>query len=171
MLAKKINEVKEEKKSKIISFYSSKGGVGKTVLAANSAVVYGDVYKKKILVLDLDVQYGDVSILYNMHTEKTLLDIVDDNQYEKYSEILPYINRINEHVDVILAPRNPEGGEYISKDIVNKMIKILQSYYDLFNGLMFLYIHKSCVDKQRNCLQGDSSSNKEDSTKSLSHFS
>lgn len=119
------------REAKIITFFSSKGGVGKSVLALNSAVTLSNVYHKKTLLLDLDLQFGDISMLVNQYREKTILDVVDDGQLESYENIKPYLHEYNENLDILFAPSKPEAAEYIGKDSIEKMIKVFQKQYDV----------------------------------------
>lgn len=119
-----------EKNSKVITFYSSKGGVGKSVLSVNTALTLSRAYKKKTLLIDMDLQYGDVALMLNLYGEKTILEMVDDHQWEHYDTASTYLVKLNEKMDVLLAPTNPEASEYISKDMVQTLIKGFMSKYD-----------------------------------------
>lgn len=46
----------KKKDGKIISFMNMKGGVGKTSLCVNLAVILAKKYKKKILIVDMDLK-------------------------------------------------------------------------------------------------------------------
>lgn len=117
--------------AKIITFYSSKGGVGKSVLAVNSAIAISKEATKKTLLLDLDLQFGDISMLVNQYNKKTILDIVEDGQLDTYENVKPYIYSYNENLDIVFAPRKPEAAEFVGKDSVEKLLKILKKYYEL----------------------------------------
>lgn len=123
------NEV--EREGKIISFYSTKGGVGKSVLSLNNAIMLSKEYKKKTLLIDLDLLFGDISLMINKHTERTLLDIVDERQFDSYDNIKPYLSKYNDNLDIVLGPKNPEGGEYISKEVIESIIKQVKKHYDM----------------------------------------
>lgn len=115
---------------KVVTFYSSKGGVGKSMLAINTAITLSRSFKKKTLLLDLDLQYGDISMLVNKHNEKTILDIIDDGQLASYSSIRPYLYEHNKKLDVLFAPYNPEKAEYIGKDAIEKIVSIFKKHYE-----------------------------------------
>lgn len=57
----------------IFSFFSCKGGSGCTTIATNFAVSLSRLSKKKVLVLDLDVELGDVSGFFGMKNNKFLV--------------------------------------------------------------------------------------------------
>jgi len=117
--------------AKIITFFSSKGGVGKSVLALNSAVSLSREYHKKTLLIDLDLQFGDISMLVNQYSQKTILDIIEDGQLDSYENIKPYLYEFNENLHILFAPTKPEAAEYIGKESIEKMMEILRKQYDV----------------------------------------
>jgi pilus assembly protein CpaE len=117
--------------AKIITFFSSKGGVGKSILALNSAVALSREYHKKTLLIDLDLQFGDISMLVNKYSEKTILDVIEDGQLDSYDNIKPYLHEFNENLDILFAPTKPEAAEYIGKDSIEKIMKTLKKQYDV----------------------------------------
>nr|MBA2536599.1 AAA family ATPase [Actinomycetota bacterium] len=61
---------------RIVTVFSPKGGTGKTVTATNLAASYAKHEKKRTLLLDLDLQFGDAAILLGIEPEKTIYDLV-----------------------------------------------------------------------------------------------
>lgn len=123
---------KEEKKEgKIFSFYSFKGGVGKSVISLNSSVLLANKLDKKVLLMDLDLHFGDISLLTNKHLEKTILDLVDDSMTDTYESIKPYLFNYCKNMDILFAPLSPEGADYISKDIIRGILEKVKNHYDL----------------------------------------
>ena len=117
--------------AKVITYFSSKGGVGKSILALNSAVAFSREYHKKTLLIDLDLQFGDISMLVNQYAKKTILDVIEDGQLDSYENIKPYLYEYNENLNILFAPTKPEAAEYIGKDSIEKMMKILKKQYDV----------------------------------------
>jgi len=120
-----------QRNAKVMTFFSSKGGVGKSVLALNSAVAISKEYNKKTLLIDLDLQFGDISMLVNQYAQKNILDIIEDGQLDSYENIKPYLYGFNENLHILFAPTKPEAAEYIGKDSIEKMVKILKKQYDV----------------------------------------
>lgn len=129
-LSKQIATNSGNKNAKNVVFFSSKGGVGKSIIALNTAITLGKHSESKCLLLDMDLQFGDISMLVNDYTSKTILDVVDDCQLDSYDNIKPYLYNYNESLDILFAPRKPEAAEFIGKDSIEKMMKIFQRYYD-----------------------------------------
>ena len=58
----------------IFSFFSCKGGSGSTAISTNFAVSLSKLSRKKILVLDLDVELGDVAGFFGLKSPKSLVE-------------------------------------------------------------------------------------------------
>jgi pilus assembly protein CpaE len=114
-----------------MAFFSSKGGVGKSVLALNTAITLSKKPNNKILLIDMDLQFGDISILINEFNNQTIIDAIDNGQIDSYENIKPYLHKYNDNMDILFAPGKPESSEYISKDTVEKITKSFQKQYDL----------------------------------------
>ena len=75
------------KMGKTICVFSPKGGVGKTVLSLNLAGIC-ELSKKKVLLLDLDIQSGSLGMIINQEIKKTIYNIREDLKMNKYKNIL-----------------------------------------------------------------------------------
>ena len=58
----------------IFSFFSCKGGSGSTTISSNFAVSLSKLSKKKMLVLDLDIELGDVAGFFGLKSPKSLVE-------------------------------------------------------------------------------------------------
>ncbi len=116
---------------KIITFFSSKGGVGKSVLALNSAVIISRQYNNKTLLIDLDLNFGDISMLVNQYVQKNLLNVIEEAQLDSYESIKPYLYKYSENLHILFAPERPEAAEYIGKGSIEKIMKVLRREYDV----------------------------------------
>ncbi|MDP4114701.1 MAG: AAA family ATPase [Bacteroidota bacterium] len=67
---------KEDKavyKNNIIAFTSGKGGTGKTIISLNTA--FGSAIDgKKVLYIDLDLNFANAAIMLNIYSESTIID-------------------------------------------------------------------------------------------------
>ena len=62
----------------IISIIGGKGGVGKSVFAANLAFAYAEEVKAKIMLFDFDQQAaGDLSLITGIKSKKNLKELSD----------------------------------------------------------------------------------------------
>ncbi|MDF2841336.1 MAG: pilus assembly protein CpaE [Clostridia bacterium] len=118
--------------SKVISVFSTKGGVGKTTVATNLAVAIATTSKKKVALLDLDLQFGDVAISLNLYVKNTITELVKDliNVEHENDMIEEYMLTHYSGVKVLAAPTKPENAEYVNSEHIKKIIGILKSRFE-----------------------------------------
>ena len=93
----------KKKIGKSISFFSLKGGVGKTILAVNMAGIFESL-NKKVLIMDLDLSGGGVNMALNKVADKTIFNFVDDYNnnilliYYLLLRILDKVERLNQSI-------------------------------------------------------------------------
>src|SRR5688572_1348450 len=64
-------------RGKVISFFSPKGGVGRTTIATNLAVALHQVTEKPVVLVDGSLPFGDIAVILNMSPKaKTIADLI-----------------------------------------------------------------------------------------------
>lgn len=114
---------------KIIVVYSPKGGTGCTTIAVNLAIALHNEDTRTVLV-DGNLQFGDVAVFVNEQGKNTILDIaprVDDLDGEIIEEIL--IKHAASGIRILAAPQRPEMAEKISADQFMKVLQFMQRMY------------------------------------------
>lgn len=66
---------------RLISVFSTKGGVGKTCVAINVAAAMAKRSTEPVVLIDGDLQFGDVSVMLSMQSQNTVLDAAAAVQY------------------------------------------------------------------------------------------
>ena len=92
----------------IISVFGVKGGVGKTTLATNLAVALAQEGSASVALVDLDVPFGDVALMLDMHPEQDILDALSDGAYEDLERLQKLLVRSAHGVHVLAAPLAPD---------------------------------------------------------------
>lgn len=115
---------------KAVSFYGSKGGVGKSVLAMNSAVLLSQREGVNVVLVDMDLQFGDVGMLMNVKPKATIFDALDKDVEDVNEQMASSILSHSDRLDVLLAPKRPDQAEGIHPEDVNALIVWLKSQYD-----------------------------------------
>lgn len=118
--------------TKVISVFSTKGGVGKTTIATNLAVAIATTTSKKVALLDFDLQFGDVAISLNLYVKNTITELIKDmiNIEHENDMIEEYLLTHYSGVKVLAAPTKPENAEYVNADHIKKIINILKGRFD-----------------------------------------
>ena len=119
----------EDVKSKVITLFSTKGGVGKTTIASNLAVSIVRTTKKNVALVDLDLQFGDIAITLNVSVKNSISDLIKEFGQLDAELMEEYLVTHFSGVKVLTAPIKPEYAEYITGNHVEKIIKTLQETY------------------------------------------
>lgn len=123
-------ELQEPEIGKVITFFSTKGGVGKSVISTNSAVALARLTGKRVAVLDLDLQFGDVAIMFQMTPNHTIFDIVQVMSRLDEDMLQGFLAPHSSGVKALLAPVRPHESDSITADHIKGIIDLLRNSFD-----------------------------------------
>lgn len=118
------------KKGKIITVFSTKGGVGKTTIATNLAVALAESVGGKVGILDTDLQFGDVALFMNIIPKATIFDLVRDIDNLDHSLLESYLTDYSDKVKVLSAPFRPEQADAITGTHLTAILKTMVTMFD-----------------------------------------
>jgi pilus assembly protein CpaE len=119
----------EKTTAKVITVCSTKGGVGKTTLSVNIASALRK-NNLKVAVIDLDLQFGDISLLFDQQPNHTIYDWVKQSYENGDKSFEQFIVKTKFGIDIMAAPTLPEFAELINGEHVDFLIDLLKYYYD-----------------------------------------
>jgi len=90
---------------KIVTVFGTKGGVGKSVVCTNLAVCAAQKYRGKVGLIDLDVQFGDLSIMMNVNPRMTIAELMQEGEKPSPDILENYLYERN-GVHLLSAPNN-----------------------------------------------------------------
>ncbi len=114
---------------KVIAVFSPKGGVGKTTLAVNVAAVLAAERRAKVCLVDLSLQFGDVSVFLGLVPRRTLSDLVSEVTLDAKT-IEPYFMQHASGIKVLPAPLSPEYSEYVVPDHIVRILALCRTLFD-----------------------------------------
>lgn len=127
-------------KSKVITVFSTRGGVGKTTIAANLAAGLAQMGgKSKVAAIDLDLEFGVLATMMGVRTQGTILDLcrlevpITPSHVDRVLAKQPYTG-----VGVLAAPPLPhlasevdgEGRGDQDRSYIVELIEALRVSYD-----------------------------------------
>ena len=122
-------ETEEHALGKVITLFSTKGGVGKTVLSINLALALASKYKQKVAIVDFDLQFGDIAICLNMLPKASIADVVTDIEHLDEVVLTRYMFPYNEYLHILPAPFQPEAAEKITGQHLAAVLTQLKKMY------------------------------------------
>ena len=112
----------------IVTVFSTKGGVGKSVVATNLAAALAD-QGHRTCILDLDVACGDVAIMLQLSPVHTLADLADLNGDLDVSGVESLLTPHSDGLAVLAAP--VQLGAPVPPDRVGALLETLRTMFDL----------------------------------------
>jgi pilus assembly protein CpaE len=106
-----------------------KGGTGKTFTASNVAVSLAKG-GRKVVVVDLDLQFGDVGLALGLTPEKTIYDLAKSGGSLDAEKIEGYLVNHPSGVRVLMAPTRPDHASVITVEFLREVYAILRSAHD-----------------------------------------
>ncbi len=115
----------------ILTVFSPKGGTGKTVTATNLAAAFAKYEKKRALLIDLDLQFGDAAIMLGIEPEKTIYDLVVAPGELDTEKLAGYTTRHACGLDILPAPLRPEDAELVTEAKITRLLEVARDSYDV----------------------------------------
>jgi pilus assembly protein CpaE len=119
-----------QRNGKLLSFFSAKGGSGSTSVVTNVGIELHRLTGKKTLLVDLDLELGEIASLLGLRPRFHFVDLVR-NFHRMDADLLPsYIESHESGVQVLSAPFEPEPGEEVTGEQIALILGFLRKHYD-----------------------------------------
>ena len=120
----------DDQKGQIVSFFSPKGGVGRTTIATNLAVALHQSTSRPVVLVDGSLPFGDVAVILNMSPKaKTIADLVGSFENLDADILETVLVSHSTGIKVLLAPPTPEAAELITAANMKKVLELLAERY------------------------------------------
>ncbi|HET9235013.1 MAG TPA: cellulose synthase operon protein YhjQ/BcsQ, partial [Candidatus Eisenbacteria bacterium] len=115
---------------KTIAVFSSKGGVGVTSVATNLAVAYAKNLKKNTVLVDLNLQMGDVGLQLDLRPEYTMADAAGPTNLDE-SRLRGLLTRHDSGVQLLSTPEDPIEAEKVTPGALLEIFGLLRGMFDV----------------------------------------
>jgi len=116
--------------AQLIAVFSGKGGVGKTLVAANLAVALAQETRARVALVDLDLQFGDVGVMLNLDHTRSITDLVDSSGQVDADTMGDFLAVGPEDVRILLAPISPELADLVTTEAIRSILGALRKSFD-----------------------------------------
>jgi pilus assembly protein CpaE len=113
----------------MICVLGPKGGTGKTLVSTNLTVALAAAGKKAVLV-DLDLQFGDVGLALGVRPDKTIYDLARAAGSIDAEKVEDYLMHHSSGARVLLAPTRPDQASVITVDLLRDVFTALRTAAD-----------------------------------------
>jgi pilus assembly protein CpaE len=112
---------------RLVTIFSTKGGAGKSVIAVNLAVTLARRSERPVVLVDADLQFGDVAVMLKLAPQHTIVDAV--NAIDKLDG--PLLQSLLARHDpsgllVMPAPLEPAFADQIGSSQMLRIIELLR---------------------------------------------
>jgi pilus assembly protein CpaE len=113
----------------LITILGPKGGTGKTLVAANLAVALAQ-RDLNVVLIDLDLQFGDIGLALGLSPERTLYDLMKAGPPFDHEKVDAHMIRHSSGVKVLIAPTRPDQASAVSIDYMRDIYASLRTMAD-----------------------------------------
>jgi pilus assembly protein CpaE len=110
---------------RVITIASPKGGVGKTTVSTNLAIGLTNAAPQSTVLVDLDVQFGDVASALALTPEYTLPDAVRGPAIEDTMVLKTFLTQHPSGLYVVAGSDDPAAGDTITGEDVSRLLAAL----------------------------------------------
>lgn len=121
---------RKAEQGQVFFFYSGKGGVGKSLLAANLSVSMANETKGKVALVDLDLQFGDIGVLLNLDHSQGITDLIENIDHMDADFIREIMVDGPFGIKVLLTPTSPELADLVTVDHIRRIFSELRKMFD-----------------------------------------
>jgi pilus assembly protein CpaE len=113
----------------VICVLGPKGGIGKTVTSSNLAAGLA-VRGKRAVLIDLDLQFGDVALSLGLRPENTVYDLAMSGGSLDAAKVDAYLMRHPTGLRVLAAPLRPDQAGSVTPEFLVDVIATLRTAFE-----------------------------------------
>ncbi|HZN13521.1 MAG TPA: AAA family ATPase [Acidimicrobiales bacterium] len=117
----------------VFTMSSATGGCGKTFLATNLAYLLSHYTNKRACIVDLDLQFGEVSTALRLRPRYTIYDALERSETDDaalQAHIEDYLVTHESGFSVLAAPRDPTEADRIDPPDVTRILEAIRAKFD-----------------------------------------
>jgi pilus assembly protein CpaE len=113
----------------LICVLGPKGGIGKTLTSANLGVALA-AEGHKVVVVDLDLQFGDVGLSLGLVPQRTIYDLAKSGGSLDAEKVEAYLTQHPSGARVLMAPMRPDQASAVTTEFLREIYPLLRAGND-----------------------------------------
>jgi pilus assembly protein CpaE len=113
----------------LICVLGPKGGIGKTLTSANLGVALAAA-GRRVAIVDLDLQFGDVGLSLGLTPQRTVYDLVKSGGSLDAEKVDAYLTRHPSGARVLTAPVRPDQAGAVTIEFLRDVYAMLRATHD-----------------------------------------
>ncbi len=113
----------------LICVLGPKGGTGKTLVSTNLAVALA-MRGERVVLVDLDLQFGDLGLALGIAPERTIYDLVKAGGTLDHDKLDGYLMTHSSGARVLVAPTRPDQASVVTVEFLREVYSVLRSMTD-----------------------------------------
>jgi pilus assembly protein CpaE len=116
---------------RMITIVSGKGGVGKSIIATNLALVLNRPHPGSVVLIDLSLQFGDVAALLAMTPDGSIAEFAASDVAMTDRHVIQQALSLGpQGLTVLAAPPSPELADYVTTAHLRSLVAELRSTFE-----------------------------------------
>jgi pilus assembly protein CpaE len=115
---------------RVVTVFGGKGGVGKSTIATNLAVCLAAGGARRVLLVDLDLAFGDVAIMMQLVPKRSLSDAIAMAGRMDETGLRSMLTTYAPGLETLLAPAGPAEAERISRELTSEVLTVARGLFD-----------------------------------------
>jgi pilus assembly protein CpaE len=117
-------------RGKLLLVFSPKGGVGCTSVATNLAIALHKATSRRVALVDLNLQFGDVDALLNLQGNRSVMDAISRGEELDGDTLEALMSPHASGIKVLAAPPTPEMAERITGEQIKGVLLTMRQAFD-----------------------------------------
>lgn len=114
---------------RIVTVVSPKGGAGKTLVSTNLAMGLALSQPNSAVLVDLDLEFGDVSTALLLEPEHTIYDAIKNTGKVDKTTLKVFLTPHASNLYTLCAPLTPEEGEAVTPEGAGQVLNLLSEEF------------------------------------------
>jgi pilus assembly protein CpaE len=123
-------EVEAQAYGTVVTIFGAKGGIGKTTIATNLATALVQKTGQSVALVDLDTRFGDVAILMDMPTDRSISDLALPDEEIDREAVQSCLYTHSTGVAILPSPIRPSEWHSIHPGHIEKVVAVLATTHD-----------------------------------------